>query len=325
VTLTVERDILMLRTGLERWLGRPVGEITRPAPGWSCETVVVDGELVVRLPPAGEGIFESYDLAQQAAVQEAAGLAGVPVATPFKYEPDESYLDTPFLTMPFVEGPIPGELTSADPWLRSLTDDRARHAVWRGFVDTIVGIHSTPTGGLGLRAGLESELDFWDRYVAWATNRTPPPRLASALAWCRANRPAAEPEGGLLWGDVRLGNVVFDSAALAPKAVLDWDMTSIGPIEMDLAWFLTLERVQVDLTGMHVPGFGTHEEAVATVEEGIGRKLDDLDWYEVFALVRASAVSTRIAVLFQRSGRKSMFTIGEDPTLVAAATRIASL
>jgi aminoglycoside phosphotransferase (APT) family kinase protein len=124
---------------------------------------------------------------------------------------------------------------------------------------------------------------------------------------------------------VRLGNVVFDPAALAPKAVLDWDMTSIGPIEMDLAWFLTLERVQVDLTGMHVPGFGTHEEAVATVEEGIGRKLDDLDWYEVFALVRASAVSTRIAVLFQRSGRKSMFTIGEDPTLVAAATRIASL
>jgi aminoglycoside phosphotransferase (APT) family kinase protein len=127
----------------------------------------------------------------------------------------------------------------------------------------------------------------------------------------------------LLWGDVRLGNVVFDPEQATPVAILDWDMASVGPIELDLAWHLALEQVQTELTQMEVPGFGTRDEAVARVGEGVGRELDDLEWYEVFALARASAISTRIAVLHQRAGQRSMFKIGEDPTLAAALRRLA--
>ena len=107
-----------------------------------------------------------------------------------------------------------------------------------------------------------------------------------------------------------------------PKAVLDWDMVSAGPAEMDLAWFLALEALQTDLTQMTVPGFGSRDEAIAVVEAGLGRPLVDLGWYEVFALVRASAVSTRIALLFERAGQRSMFRVGDDPTLAAAVHRI---
>lgn len=323
MTLGTVRDMESLRAGLEYWLGRPVGEITRPTPGWSCETVVIDRHLVVRLPPVADGIFPTYELEQQAAVQEALDSAGVPVASPVTYEPDCSFLETAFLAMPFVDGPIPTELTGADPWLRSLPDDDARHTVWRSFIETIADIHAVPVDGLRLRAGLDAELDFWDGYLAWATDGEPPPGIAEALAWCRAHRPAREPKAGLLWGDVRLGNVVFDSAVLTPKAVLDWDMASAGPIEMDLGWFLALEQLQGDLTGMTIPGFGTREEAMAVVENRIGRTLVDLDWYEIFALLRASAVSTRIAILFERDGRETMFKLGADPAFAAAAARIA--
>lgn len=317
------RDIESLRAGLERWLGRPAGEITRPEPGWSCETVVVERRLVVRLPPVGEGIFPVYDLEQQAAVQEAVCSAGVPVASPVTYEPDPSFLGAPFLAMPFVDGPIPAEFTAGDPWLRSLPDDDARHAVWRSLIDTVTGIHAVAVDGLGLRTGLGAELDFWAGYLGWATDGAPPPGLAGALDWCNANRPSDEPAAGLLWGDVRLGNVVFDAAALTPRAVLDWDMTSAGPLEMDLGWLLALEQLQVDVTGTAIPGFGTSEEAVTAVEERVGRALVDLAWYEIFALVRASAVSTRIAILFGRQGRKSLFKLGDDPACAAATARIA--
>lgn len=343
MTLTVQRDLSMLRAGLARWLGRRVGDVTRPAPGWSCETLIVEGDLVVRLPPAGEGIFPTYDLAQQAAVQAAAGAAGVPVAAPVRYEPDPSFLGAPFVAMPFVRGPIPGEFTSADPWLQGLADDGARRTVWRSFLETVARVHAVPADGvrlapesrdgsatavsspvLGLRAGLDADLAFWEGYLDWATDASPPPPLADALAWCRTHRPGRELGGGLLWGDVRLGNVVFDHEGLAPKAVLDWDMASVGPAEMDLAWFLALEAVQTDLTGMSVPGFGGRDEAVAVVERGVGRRLVDLEWYEVFALVRASAVSTRIGVLLERNGQRSMFKVGQDPTLAAALARIAA-
>ena len=164
--------------------------------------------------------------------------------------------------------------------------------MWRSFLEVLPAVHGARAEGLGLRCGLAEELAWWQGYLGWATDGSSPPALAGALAWCADHLPAAEPPDGLLWGDVRLGNVVFDPGRRAPRAVLDWDMAGVGPAEMDLAWFLALEAVQQDLTGMTVPGFGTREEAIAIVEAGLGRRLDDLGWYEVFALVRASAVST---------------------------------
>jgi aminoglycoside phosphotransferase (APT) family kinase protein len=323
VTLTANRDEVALRAGVERWLGRPAGEIARPAPGWSCETVVVDRELVIRLPPVGDGIFPSYDLAGQAAVQRAVAAAGVPVPAPVTYVPDPSFFGAPFVAMPFVAGAIPSEFTPADPWLLSLRDDRARQVVWQSFVETVVDIHAASIDGLDLRAGLAAELAFWEEYLGWATDGSPPEVLAGALDWCRRNQPGEPAPNGLLWGDVRLGNVVFDVDTWRPKAVLDWDMTSVGPIEMDLGWYLALDRIPSDLTGMSVAGFGSHDAAVALVEARLGRPLVDLEWYEIFALVRASAVSTRIGILFERAGQQTMFNTGEDPTLAAALDRMA--
>jgi aminoglycoside phosphotransferase (APT) family kinase protein len=322
VTLAAARDLDALRSGLERWLGRPVRDVRRPAPGFSCETLVVDDEVVIRLPPLGEGIFPVYDLAQQAAVQNAVAEAGVPVAAPARYEPEPAYLGAPFLAMPFAAGPIPGDFTAGDPWLAGLPDDAARAEVWRSFLDLLPAIHGVDGTELGLRGGVGEELVWWDRYLGWATDSAPPPALAEALAWCADNRPGTEPPGGLLWGDVRLGNVVFDPERRAPRAVLDWDMATVGPAELDLAWFLALEAVQADLSGTAVPGFGSRDEAMARLEAASGRPLVDMGWYEIFALVRASAVSTRIALLFERAGKPSVFASGPDPTLAAAVARI---
>ena len=328
MSLTAQRDTDELRVGLERWLGRAVGEIARPAPGWSCETLIVDGDLVVRLPPVGEGIFPVYDLAQQAAVQEGVAAAGVPVAAPVRYVPDPSLLGAPYLTMTFVTGAIPAEFTAGDPWLAGLVDDGERTEVWRAFHDALSRIHAVSLDAvahIGLRGGLDTELAWWTTYVDWATDGAPPPALVEALEWCRTRRPADEPPSSLLWGDVRYGNVIFDPATRRVRAVLDWDMVSVGPAEMDVAWLVALEGVQQELSGMTVPGFGDRAATVAAVEASLGRALVDLEWFEVFALVRASAVSTRIALLFERAGQRSMFKVGQDPTLAAARRRIESV
>ncbi len=192
------------------------------------------------------------------------GEAGVPVAGPARYEPDPSFLGAA-VRRHAVRGragprrlhrgrPVAGRVCPA-------TSDRA--AVWRSFLDVLPAVHRAGGAGLGLRRGLGEELSWWERYVLWATDGAPPPDLAGALVWCSDHRPAEEPPGGLLWGDVRLGNVVFDPERRAPRAVLDWDMASVGPAEMDLAWFLALEAVQEGLSGMRVPGFGSRDEAVA--------------------------------------------------------------
>jgi aminoglycoside phosphotransferase (APT) family kinase protein len=305
-------------------LGAPVNEISRPEPGWSCETLLIDRATVLRLPPVGEGIFPVYDLAQQAAVQQALAAAGVPVAAPCRYEPDTSHLGVPFIAMPFVDGAIPNDFTPADPWINALADDDARHAVWRSFVETVVRIHGVGVDGLHLRAGLDDELEFWAGYLDWACDGGAPAALRDVVNWCREHRPEVDAPTGLLWGDVRLGNVVFDDANRCPRAVLDFDMVGAGPIEVDIAWHLAVEGMQLDLSGMAVPGFGDRAETIALVEALLGRPLVALGWYEVFALARASAVWTRIATLFARHGERPMFAVGEDPALRAAVRAIAA-
>jgi aminoglycoside phosphotransferase (APT) family kinase protein len=96
----------------------------------------------------------------------------------------------------------------------------------------------------------------------------------------------------LLWGDVRLGNLVFD-AARRVTAVLDWDLAGLGPRELDLGWHFGLEFMMERLFGSRVPGFPEKAEAVARYEARSGHAATDLDWHEVFALVRALAINDR--------------------------------
>jgi aminoglycoside phosphotransferase (APT) family kinase protein len=269
---------------------------------FSCEIEIV-GDTVIRRPRADGGIFPVYDLELQTRVINS--VRHVPVPAPAHY-------DNGAMTMPFIAGPIPDDFTPLDPWLAGLPDDAARRRVWESTVDTVAAIHREPLVD-GLRVGLAAELAYWSDYLGWMG--AVPDDLTRAFDWCCANAPLAdEPDPVLLWGDVRFGNIVYDDRALTPRAVLDWDMVSAGPPQMDVAWLLALDAVGCALTGLSVPGFGSQTEAVTR----FGCQTEAFDWYEIFALVRASAISTRIAALSD----KPMFKPGEDPTLQYALKRI---
>ncbi len=147
----------------------------------------------------------------------------------------------------------------------------------------------------------EAELDFWADYLDWSSGGPPLPALVDALDWCRAHQPATESEPVLLWGDVRLGNVIFGDD-LAPLAVLDWDMASIGAPEHDVAWFTTLESTTRSLLGRHLDGFPDRDGTIAQYESLSGRTLRDFEWYEILAMVRSTAIMTRIGYLHRDAG-----------------------
>ena len=97
----------------------------------------------------------------------------------------------------------------------------------------------------------------------------------------------------LLWGDVRLGNLVFD-AERRVTAVLDWDLASLGPREMDLGWHFGLEFMMEALFGRRVPGFPGPAEARGALRGAhAGTRCGTSAWHEVFALVRALAINDR--------------------------------
>ncbi|MGZ6778802.1 MAG: phosphotransferase family protein, partial [Mycobacterium sp.] len=92
-----QRDLAATRTRLEAWFAHrftgaaAVSDLraANKAAGWSSESLVftaeVDGETdeyVIRIPPAGGGIFPHYDLGTQTLTQEFLHEHGIPTPSP---------------------------------------------------------------------------------------------------------------------------------------------------------------------------------------------------------------------------------------------------
>jgi aminoglycoside phosphotransferase (APT) family kinase protein len=267
--------------------------------------------LVVRMAPA-EGTFADYDLSVQGAAQLAAAAAGVPTATPLTTETDPVWLGAPFSVMPRVDGHIIGEAPPFDPWLTSLAPAE-QSALHDNFLATLALTHTGVVERVPVRDD-DAELAYWDAYLEWSSGGVPLRPLVDALAWCRAHTPRAYGDHVLRWGDVRLGNVIFGDD-LKPRAVLDWDMAAIGRPEHDVAWFTMLDDVMTRMTGRRVEGFPERAATIACYERHASRTLHDLEWYETFALLRSTAVLTRIGYLTRADGRRPPMPIDDNPLL----------
>jgi aminoglycoside phosphotransferase (APT) family kinase protein len=80
-------------------------------------------------------------------------------------------------------------------------------------------------------------------------------------------------------------------------AVLDWEMATIGPAEVDLAWMIFMHQFFQDMTvrfGMPgLPDLLQRDHAAAIYEEISGRTPQNLEWFELFAALRFAIVSIR--------------------------------
>jgi aminoglycoside phosphotransferase (APT) family kinase protein len=152
-----------------------------------------------------------------------------------------------------------------------------------------------------MRIGLAAEVTWWTEYLDWAAEGSPPEQLLETLQWCDEHLPAESATPSLCWGDVRLPNVVFDDAARV-VALLDWEMASIAPAELDLGWFLVVHRMSVDVVGHDLPGFRARDDFLRRYEEQLGRRLADLAWYEAWAAFRSAAIMVRLASLLHGLG-----------------------
>ncbi len=343
--ISAARDLEAIRLGFTRWLrnwrpGGPapdVAPIGRPSTGLSSETLFLEVDwsgdetaperLVARLPPNGDGLFPHYDFAVQGQIQRIVAGAGLPAVVPLAVERDTTWVGAPFMLMPHVEGRV----VRADKpflrtgWLAEATAD-AQARLQAGFLDLLAGIHRVELGPdqrASIPGGsLADEVDRWASFLDWAAEGDVPAVFSDGLSWCRDRIPDPEPPSSLLWGDVQLGNVlVADDMAIA--AVLDFEMSFIGPAELDLAWFLVLHRMTVDRCGGDLPGFLDTAGTIAAYQERLGRTVADLRWFEAFAALRSGAVLVRAARLLSSLGIDDSWLTRGNPTVDLLAELIA--
>jgi len=344
MTTLARRDDAELARGFTTWctnrwpdVGYDIVRFDRPSAGWTNETLLVtlrdrtahERRVVVRLPPAVP-TWPVYDLATQARLLEALAASTVPVPGVVAFEPDDRWLGAPFLVMAHADGRPGPEAPALDPWVTESPPHRQRR-MHEAFVDVLATIHAVDWEAADLehvaRGGersLAREVAWWVDYVDWAGDGHPTSGLVDAAAWCAATTPVPEsqPPASLCWGDARIGNLLFTEDRTV-TAVLDWEQATIGPAETDLAWYLALDDLTTHFVKRTVPGFLSRNELIARYEAALGRPVVDLEWHEIFALVRSTAINDRQARLAAAREIAYPGVAGDDnPVLAILARRI---
>ncbi len=318
------RDLDVARRTITAWLAaqRPewrdlvVGELQMPGgTGFSNETLIFDASwtedgharsagLVLRVEPTSYRVFLEADFDNQFRVIRALGEAGkVKVAPVIGFEPDPAVLGSPFFVMTKVPGVAPADAPpyNQEGFLVDMSPDQ-RERLWLSAVDQLTAIHRVDYRELGLdflakpargKTGMEQQLAYYDEAFVWAAEGRAQPVAESAWAWLQTHVPSERPTE-LSWGDARIGNMLFHEGEC--RAVLDWEMVSLGGREMDLGWWLFLDRFHTEGYGLpRLPGMGGREDTIIEWERHTGLRATNLDFYEVFAGFRFAVVMIRLA------------------------------
>ncbi len=339
------RDPEVMRDRLEAWITTrlPAGASPRitsvagtAANGMSSETLLIDAEwteggdgggaraprhLVARLAPRPEDVpvFDRYDLDHQFdTIRLVAELTDVPVPPPWWYEPDPEPVGAPFFVMGRVDGRVPPDVMPynfGDSWLADATTAEQRH-LQDATIGAIAGLHAidrpvdrfgflrpATTGDTPLRRRVAVVRDWYEWAVAGGRRS---PLVERGLAWLDDHWPSHEGEPVLCWGDSRIGNVIYDG--FEPAAVLDWEMATLGPPELDVAWLVYAHRLFEDVAATFglpgMPDFLRRDDVTATYEAASGHAPRDLGWYGTFAALQYAIVFLRIGARAVHFGEK---------------------
>jgi aminoglycoside phosphotransferase (APT) family kinase protein len=245
--------------------------------------------LVVRIkPPADKSVYLDDMYIEQFRLMQAVHASGqVTVAEALWLEEDSALLGAPFFVMERKAGRV---AVSYPPYAAQ------QRRAWENGVRQLASIQRIPLDSVGFLAlpgggptGFGQELDRWRRYLAWVEEAGPMPFHDLAFAELERRAPA-NPPPGIVWGDARIGNMMFDEN-FDIVAVMDWEQPSLGGALHDLAWWLYNEYVMSEGRGLpRLPGFGSFDETLALWSEVSGIAVTDFDWYLAFAAFKGDCL-----------------------------------
>ncbi|WP_194860304.1 phosphotransferase family protein [Dietzia sp. SYD-A1] len=277
-------------------------------PGGSSERQSV--ELVARMCPQDDAfpVFPVYDLQKQFDVMRVVREnTDLPVPRVRWLEQDPAVLGTPFLVMDRASGraPVDNPPYVFDGWLLEM-DPQQRREVQRESLAVLAAIHQIPqpadlVSSLAPAPGmsaLRAHVDEQRAYYQWTTREDglTIPVIDRAFEWIEAHWPEEASPDALSWGDARIGNILYEGTR--PSAVLDWEMATIAPPEVDLGWFLYFHDVFQELAVAFdfpgIPDLFEHSEVVEQYEHLTGSTVRDLPFYYVYAGLRQAVILSRI-------------------------------
>lgn len=270
---------------------------------------VGEWEGVLRRPPFGPVPPKAHDMGREsgllARLHEAYPLA----PKPYFFCEDESVIGAPFYVMErrrgvVIDDSFPDGIEPEGDLCRGISET---------VVDTLVELHAVDPheaglGDLGRPEGfLDRQVKGWiRRYDEAKTDEIE--EVGPLTRWLSENVPES-PEPTIIHNDYKLNNLVLNPDDLTEvRAVLDWEMATVGDPLFDLAVSLSywtepddgedLKAVMPTVTS--TPGFMTRRELMDRYAQRSGRDLSAMHWYLVFGYFKLAVILQQIYARWEK-------------------------
>ena len=281
--------------------------IERVAGGQSNPTFFVtcdDRRLVLRKQPPGDLLPSAHAVDREFRAMSALWGSAVPVPKALFFCDDKAIVGTPFYVMERLEGRV-----FHDCALPGCTPDERRE-LYRAMAETLAALHGIDPAARGL-GDYGRPQGFYARQVRrwseqWRATRTrEDAAIERLIAWLPANIPD-DPRTGVAHGDYRIGNLMFHPTEPRVVALLDWELSTLGPPLSDLAhsciaWHSAPDQygglLGLDLAALGIPPQADYEADYTDALErnGMAAPPGMTGFHMAFALFRWSMIFEGIA------------------------------
>ncbi len=287
------------------WFGDHVGDARPPLAfslieaGHSNMTFVVSDAVgqrwVLRRPPLHNVLATAHDMGREHRAIAALHPVGFPVPRPLGLCSDPDVNGAPFYVMDHVDGLVVRDAGEA----RRFGDVPTRRRLSRSLIDVLARLHDVDIDAVGLgdfgrREGyVARQLRRWLQQVE-STPGVERPDIRE-LHDHLAERIPEQGTTGIVHGDYRLDNCIVSTDGKV-RAVLDWELCTLGDVLADVAMLLTYwsepgdESQALDNAPTAAPGFYSRAELIDAYAEVSGRSLDQIDFYLAWGAWRLACI-----------------------------------
>ena len=282
---------------------------------------------VLRRPPLHGLTPSAHDMAREYRVVAALAATPVPVARAVTMSNDESVLGAPFQMVEYV----PGRVVRTVAELEALGDKDTIERCVDTLIKVLADLHAVDPAAVGLgdfgkaSGYLERQVRRWGSQ--WELIRLPDDprdgdvnRLHSALGQAIPQ----QSRSSIVHGDYRIDNTMLDSEdATCVRAVLDWEMSTLGDPLSDTALMCVYRHPMFDLVHSDAawtsPLIPPADELAHRYSLASGQPLAHWEFYMALAYFKLAIIAAGIDFRARMGGAPE----GSDPVGQAVAPLIA--
>lgn len=253
------------------------------------------GRWIVRRPPRGELLASAHDVLREARILSALADTAVPVPRILCTVTDRDVADAPVVVMECIDGMVVDRMAIAQSLPMSV-----RHELSRGIPRTLAAVHAIDVEDHGLST-LASHAPYAGRQLRrwsrqWEQSKTRElPELDALTELLRRHVPPQR-RMTLVHGDFHLRNLICTPETGGIRAVLDWELSTLGDPLADvgtmLAYWTQADDAAVGLfDASALPGFARREDLVEEYCEAADVDDEDIDYWHAVGLWKVAIIA----------------------------------